>query len=526
MERLLALLDSPVLSLPLVDQDALVVGAALEKLALAAVYPGSIVAQNGTVYFLARRNGDRWLGLLTREGQGPPTGFTGAVQQLSWEGQPLSLQLCPPDHGNALALRRALPFTAPRTLGLTTSAGCGDRLGLATPGHVRAVRGSGLAPIFAQQSIREMVRTQRTPEQVLDDATWGVFQEGWRSGYGADADHLKTTADIDLCLKAGFTFYTIDPGDHVDNAAETDDAATLAAKLEALPWKVLESSPVGLRHTYVGRPLDLGPGLSLIIDEEAFLRAAAKYGRAIAHTVTLYRHLVKRSAGRPFELEMSVDETATPTKVAEHWFIASELQRLGVRWVSLAPRYSGRFEKGVDYIGDLAALDAELIQHVAIARHLGPYKLSLHSGSDKFSVYPLISRRAGELVHLKTAGTSYLEALRAIARVEPGFFREILAFARQRYSEDRASYHVSADLARVPEPASVPDDRLPALLDDFHTRQVLHVTFGSVLTSRTEAGEYRFRTQLYKTLAGHEEEHYEAIETHFRKHLEPFRRRT
>jgi hypothetical protein len=98
----------------------------------------------------------------------------------------------------------------------------GDRLGLATPGHVRAVRatGSSIAPIFAQQSIREMARTGRTPQQVMDDATWGAFLEGWTGGVGADADHLKTPADIDACLAAGFTFYTIDPGAHVDNRAD------------------------------------------------------------------------------------------------------------------------------------------------------------------------------------------------------------------------------------------------------------------------------------------------------------------
>lgn len=523
MDRLLALLDSAALSAPLEGREAEGVAAALGQLAGGQVYPRSIAAQDGVIYFLARTGGgERRLGLLSRAGRGPALGFTGGEQQVSLGGEALRLQTCLPEHGNALALRRALPFTAPRTLGLAKSAGCGDRLGLATPGHVRAVRGSGLAPILAQQSIREMTRTERTPEQVLDDATLGVFQEGWREGYGADADHLKTAADLDLCVRAGFTFYTIDPGDHVDNEAETADTAGLAARVEALPWQALESSPADLRRTYVGRPADLGEGLQLTLSEEATLRAAAKYGRAIAHTVTLYRRLREQMGSRPFELEMSVDETAVPTKIAEHYFVASELVRLGVRWVSLAPRYSGSFEKGVDYIGDIDAFEAEIAQHVAIARHLGPYKLSLHSGSDKFSIYPLINRHAGDLVHLKTAGTSYLEALRAVARVEPGLFREILAFARAHYEADKASYHVSAVLAKVADPAQLSDAQLPAVLDDFHTRQALHVTFGSVLTTRAAGGDDLFRTRLYAALAAHEEEHYAAIEAHFRRHLAPF----
>ena len=134
---------------------------------------------------------------------------------------------------NATALRSQLEWLRPRTLGTQTSAGLGDRLGLATPGHVRAVRrvGGGIAPIFPQQSIREMARTNRTPVQVMDDATWGMFAEGWKDGTGADADHLKTTQDIDATLAVGFTFFTIDPSAHVDSAADTDELATLRTKV-------------------------------------------------------------------------------------------------------------------------------------------------------------------------------------------------------------------------------------------------------------------------------------------------------
>jgi len=134
-----------------------------------------------------------------------------------------ALVACPRTPHNAAALRNCLPWLQPQPHGLRTSAGMGDRLGLATPGHVRAVvaTGSQVAPIFAQQSIREMARTGRTPQQVMDDATWGIFGEGWRGVVGADADHLKTPEDIDACLAAGFTFFTIDPGAQVNNAAES-----------------------------------------------------------------------------------------------------------------------------------------------------------------------------------------------------------------------------------------------------------------------------------------------------------------
>lgn len=514
------LLTSAELAQPLPPAEAEALAAELDHVASLSVYPRSIAARGCVLFFLGRRDTHKFLGII-HAGAAIAGEFTGEARAVTLDDSTLILTLCPTDHANAMALRRALPFTAPIPLGLRKSIGCGDRLGLATPGHVRAVRKGTMAPIFAQQSIREMTRTQRTPEQVMDDATWGVFQEGWREGFGADADHLKTLDDADRCIAAGFIFYTVDPGDHVDNAADADDIATLRLKVEALPWDKLEASPDDLRRTYLGRELDVGD-FAVTFSEEELLRAAAKYGRAVAHTVRMYRHVADQMGDQTFELEMSVDETETPTTIPEHYFVASELNRLGVKWVSLAPRYIGRFEKGVDYIGDLDAFETDFAQHVAIAKALGPYKLSLHSGSDKFSIYPIFARVAGDLVHLKTAGTSYLEALRAIAGTDPGLFREILAFAFERYDEDRASYHVSADPAKVSTPDQLTDDELATVLDDFDGREMLHVTFGSVLTVKDPAGDYRFRDRLLGALQTDEEAHYAALEAHFDRHIAPF----
>jgi hypothetical protein len=413
----------------------------LEQVTGLPVYPRSVVKVDDTAYFLVQGGEGKCLGIL-----GDAAGFEGTRYNES------GAILCPLTPANAAALRARLPWLRPVPLGLRTSAGFGDRLGLATPGHVRAVRQfSSIAPIFAQQSVRENARTGRTPQQVMDDAMWGIFQEGWREPWGADADHLKTPADVDAFVAAGYTFYTIDPGDHVDNGAHTAPPAELEAKVQALPWDALEDTTQDMERRYLGRAFDL-ERFALTLDREALWRAAAKYGRAIAHTVRMYRHLADRMGKRPFDLEVSVDETGTPTSVHEHFYVASELQRLGVTWVSMAPRFVGRFEKGVDYIGDLGEFEAELARHAAVARHFGGYKLSLHSGSDKFSVYAIAARHTDGMVHLKTAGTSYLEALRVVAKVEPGFFRQILRFARGRYETDRLTYHVSAQLAKVPIP--------------------------------------------------------------------------
>jgi len=503
---------------PLAEIDRTSLARFLTDLIRQQVYPASLEPTSEGVFFLARDGREKRLGILSEAGLHD---FEGARHQLSLDGRTLIFQSCPLTAANARALRQHLAWTAPRPLGLRASVGCGDRLGLATPGHVRAVRKHKLAPVFAQQSIREMTRTGRTPQQVLDEAMWGVFQEGWRQGYGADADHLKTEEDADRCIEAGFTFFTIDPSAYVDNEVDTADAATLEAKVAALPWDALETTLADLRRAYLGQHFQVGP-YELSFEERTLLQALAKYGGAIAHTARVYRHIAGRMGNRPFELEMSVDETEVPTSPAEHFFVARELQRLGVRWISLAPRFVGRLEKGVDYIGDLEEFEAHLKLHVAIARTLGPYKLSLHSGSDKFALYPLFARHAGELFHLKTAGTSYLEALRAVAELDPPLFREILDFARARYETDRATYHVSALLERVPKASDVPDDALPALLEQFDTRQVLHVTFGSVLTATDADGRPRFRDRLLAVLQENEETYYRLLEAHFDRHLAPF----
>jgi hypothetical protein len=421
----------------------------------------------------------------------------------------------PTNPRNLSALRRSLPWLTPRALGLHPSFGFGDRLGSATTGHVRALRAASvpLAPIFAQQSIREMERTGRNPSEVLNDAAWGVFAAGWRDGFGADADHLKTVAHVDACLAADYTFFTFDPGAYVDPSADSQPAHSVRAALEALPWKELDDNSRQMFDRYLGMVLDFD-NRSLRFDEDGIARAAVKYGRAVAHVAVLYRHLTARRGGA--EVEVSVDETETPTTPAQHAYIACELRRLGVQWVSLAPRFVGRFEKGVDYLGDPAGFEADAALHAALARRLGPYKLSLHSGSDKLSVYGALARQAGDLLHVKTAGTSYLEALRTAAALDPGLFRAMYALARDRYEEDRASYHVSASLERVPPADSLQDAELVSLLDAFDARQVLHVTFGSVLARHGE----RLRTLL----RAHAEVYEANLERHFIRHLAPFER--
>jgi tagaturonate epimerase len=470
-------------------------------------YPESQVSYEGATYWLERSADGAKRLVAVADGEAAFRGFAGTTERTN--GQVRLVADTAPE--NAETLRSALPWLTPSRFGLHTSVGFGDRLGLATPGHVQALKtvGGPINPVFAQQSIREMGRCHRTPHNVLDDATWGAFQAGWTAPVGGDADHLEQLEDIDDTVAAGFVFYTLDPKAEVDPEAEHADAAVIQQKVEALDWPSLDSDLATFRKSYVGHRIDLEHE-AIELDEESVVRAMAKYGPSLAHAMAMYRRLKEK--GIDCEVEFAVDETDYPTKPAEHVVVVSELQRLGMDFVSFAPRFVGRFEKGVEYIGDLDELQRDFEIHAEIARALGPYKLSLHSGSDKYSTYPLIAEATKGVVHLKTAGTSWAEALRVIAHNDPDLMREVLALALDSFEANRKSYHLSCDPTKIPPDPT--DDQVAQLMDRVDSRQVLHVGYGAILEE--------FGPRMYQVWNDNEEEHYRIIADHFVKHLAPF----
>jgi tagaturonate epimerase len=486
------------------------------------VYNNSLNAAGESMLFLGMAAGDKFLWVHTPAGAVPGVeGFEGRSYPLGPAPGSGAVMQCELRHDNAEAIRRILPFTRPVVLGLRPSIGLGDRLGLANPGHLRAVAGTGFRPVLAQQSVRELERTMRETEDVMDAATWAVFQEGFRDGFGADADHLKTPEDIDRYARAGFTMYTLDVGAHVVNEAMHFPIQEVRNRAQLLPWAVLNDSLEGVLGRYAGRQIMIESDMVLSPSEEEVLRAVVKYGAGIAQAVRLCRHLKDRWSGLAHEIELSVDETDSPTTPLEHLIVAGELKRLGVVLVSLAPRFIGDFEKGIEYKGDLEAFRREFLKHAAIARRFGPYKISIHSGSDKFDVYKVIGSLGVSAVHVKTAGTSWLEALRAIAVADPELFREILDRARLSYDNDRRSYHVSAKVELLRPTKSYTSHDLRALLDDANARQILHVTFGSILTATDEQGVPLFKDRILECLRKNEGTHYGVLSRHISRHLAP-----
>jgi hypothetical protein len=438
--------------------------------------PGSAVVLDADGALVGARAGRDGWELVAWSPAGPPAAgvLHGRVAELNGG----SLLVAPADHDNLVALRGLVPWLRPRRLAGTTSFGFGDRLGMATQGHVAALRAHpGAQPVLAQQSARELARMGRTFREVVDAATIGALAAGWQGGFGADGDHLKTIADLEAALNAGCSQVTVDPIEVVPRIPADGPADELAAAFAAVPWTALEDDPSAFARRYPDqlhldtRTLEL-PGTAL-------RAAAARFAPAVVRVAQMHRRL-REVAGESVGLEVAVDEIAFATTPVDHLYLATELRRCGVRWEAFAPRFVGQFEKGIDYLGDPVAFSRDVALHAAIARTLGEYRLSIHSGSDKFSVYAAIVAGTGGRFHLKTSGTSYLVALRTVAGTDPSLMREIWRLAREEYAAGRASYWVSAEPARTPEAEDLADDALVRLLDTADSREILHVTYGAV----------------------------------------------
>ncbi len=469
------------------------------------VYSASLFLSNHTLFALARTAEDRRL-LALSSASNPPPSFQGDLVQ----GEGWTAKLCPLTPENAAALRSVFPWLNPVSLAdRPATIGCGDRLGLATSGQLRAVRKFAVAPVLAQQSMRELTLTRRTFAEVLADAVWGVFQAGHTEGFGADADHLKTLPDIAKALDAGYTMITLDLSAVLRPEAAMFSDSEIAAEFEHLA----EPTRRAVLNAYADRVFSLD-GETLALSSAEIRRCAVLYTRALDFAKEVYDFLMARRGAGRFDLEISVDETTTPTLPSHHLFFIRELRRRGVEIVSLAPRFIGEFQKGIDYIGDRAEFRRQFESHCRIARAHGHYKISVHSGSDKFAIFPIVGEATGGRFHLKTAGTSWLEAVRLVSEKAPGLFRTFHETALRRLPDAQKLYHITPALDSIPDIRTLPDVKLSTLLDHPAARQVLHVAYGFILE------EPAIQREFYRLLHTEEERHHALLERHFTRHLE------
>jgi tagaturonate epimerase len=435
--------------------------------------------------------------------------------------QDSSLKVCDLSSENTECLMALFPYTKPVSLqGYPLTIGTGDRLGVATPGHIRAVEKFNVRPVLAQQSVRENTQTGRDYKEVIRDAAWSVFQENYQRGYGADGDHLKSLSEVKNALDAGISMVTLDLSEKLNFETYLSSNESVDQKFEEA---IDEQDAEVIFHVYLDKNFSFkGPygELSIQFDTESVKRNTLLFHRAVDFTEEVYEWIRSRKGNHvPVDFEVSIDETPFPTSPENHFFFILQLNYRGVRIDSLAPRFPGEFQKGVNYRGNIDTFRRHFYQHTLIAKDYGNYKLSIHSGSDKFSVFPHLGELTGGRLHLKTAGTSWLEAMRLVTLVNPSLYREMHQYALSKFKEASSLYHVTTDLNRIPRLKDLSDQDLPSLLDQEDSRQLLHITYGFLLNAKTPDGKSLFRERLYYALMKYEDDYWSLLERHFEKHL-------
>ncbi|PIP16513.1 MAG: hypothetical protein COX46_01760 [bacterium (Candidatus Ratteibacteria) CG23_combo_of_CG06-09_8_20_14_all_48_7] len=461
-------------------------------------YPESFQQRDSASFLMVRDEQQKYLAVL---GEGSKR----------FEGTALSdnLRLCPLNGRNAALIREIFPELKPGPASKKISFGFGDRLGLATPAHIKSLGNRPVFPVFAQQSVRENNRTKRTFQNIVDDAFWGCFQAGYIGPFGADADHLKEISQIKEAISAGYSMFTIDLSDYLNpppplsSPARGEDSLTTSLPLEGggVGGGDMENFFKDKEYTIAGK--------SYRFSLPEIRRLIVTFVPGLNFAMECYQTL--KASLPAVDFEVSVDETKQTTTPLSHIFVVEYLRRNGVSFTSLAPKFPGEFEKAIDYKGDLAEFAEGFRQHTEICRFFGGYRLSVHSGSDKFAVYPII-RKISDAFHIKTAGTSWLQAVKTLALRTPSFYRRIHQCALNNISQDRIGYSVNLNLNKIPALENIEDEDLVTLFSLPDCRQLLHITYGSVLA--------QFQPEIFSGLHQYEEDHYQLITEHLNKHLD------
>ncbi|MDP8998479.1 MAG: tagaturonate epimerase family protein [Myxococcota bacterium] len=369
------------------------------------------------------------------------------------------------------------------------SVGIGDRFGKEGVAQLQALQtaeqnGVSIAPVW-NKSYREHSIIGTNPKDVRIEADAAVRAAGWKHPYFVDADHIgMKTVDAFLPFS---NFFTLDVADFIGRPASDDAIAAFVKDMGAF------------------RGVLRIPGLDATFDvTDAVLENIGRnYLHAVSEAGRTYRHIAAANGADNFVAEVSVDEATQAQLPFELFFILGALAREGIPVQTIAPKFSGKFLKGIDYIGDLRTFDREFDADLAVvARAIAVFqlpaslKISVHTGSDKFSLYPIIHRAlkkhdAG--VHLKTAGTTWLEEVIGIALSGPGgldIAKRIYAQALSRIDELCKPYAtvVEIDRAKLPLPSEVAgwtaNQFVRRLRHDqscaefnVHVRQLVHVGF-------------------------------------------------
>jgi len=474
------------------------------------VYKSSIIFTDNGYFFLAKDDNKKYLFVLgslelLQEFDGEIVGT------LKIDNSNLLIKKSYLNFQNLKIIQKIFPHLCPTVCGLRTSFGTGDRLGIVTPAHIQAFQSKRFFPFLCQQSVRELYKTKRSWQQVINDATWGIFESGYRGPFGADADHVKKIEDLSNAIDNGFTMFTIDPSDYILNDISKLDRNRISEIYNSITERE------EIEKLYLGKKFIINEKI-LEFDGESLPVVVASYFKAIKHIIRCYKFF-KQNTKNNFDFEVSMDEVDNAISPLAHIFIVNELQRNEVNFQNLALRFIGEWQKAIDYIGNLKEFLEDIRMHAEIAKKFGEYKLSLHSGSEKFSIYKIFSKETEGLYHIKTSGTSWLESIRTIAIKNPSLFKEIYNYATEKFEEDKKSYNsISTEISSILSIEILSEEKFSSLLDLPECRQMMHVTFGSIL-SAMENNEYIFKDRIYKTLFDNETLHYKYVSENIDKHL-------
>lgn len=336
------------------------------------------------------------------------------------------------------------------------SMGVGDRFAHQAPAQLEAMqraaaRGIQIAPVW-NKSHREHTIVGSSPRDVRVAADAACKARGWKAPYFVDADHIGLK-NVDGFLDSS-DFFTLDVADSIGVPPAADALARFVAK----------------NQKFVGRLSLPGVEAPLEITAETIRQAGEKFLAAVQHAGEIYRRIEKAKGAGTFVTEVSFDESDTPQTPAEMLLILAALAEERVPLQTIAPRFSGRFNKGVDYVGDVAQFGREFendVAVIALARQEfglpANLKLSVHSGSDKFSIYGPIQnvlRKFDAGVHVKTAGTTWLEELIGLAMADGDgleIAKTVYTQALGRFEELCAPYATVVDIDRrkLPSPETV-----------------------------------------------------------------------
>ncbi|PTX99814.1 hypothetical protein DB346_18555 [Verrucomicrobia bacterium LW23] len=289
--------------------------------------------------------------------------------------------------------------------------GMGDRFGHQGHAQLKAVTTANAEGIRVHptwnKSNREHTIIGTKPDSLRAEADEAVKAAGWAEPYYVDADHINLT-NVDGFLAAS-NFFTIDVADYSGKPADSASIDAFVAKHAGLTGSLVV------------------PGIAepIALDDKQLRAAAEKFLWAIQEAGRIYRHIEAAKGTCTFVTEVSVDETDRPQNPVELLLILAMIAGEKIPVQTIAPKFTGRFNKGVDYVGDIAQFEKEFDQDLAIltyaVRQFGlpeTLKLSVHSGSDKFSLYPIIKKliqKHGAGLHVKTAGTTWLEEVIGLA---------------------------------------------------------------------------------------------------------------